>query len=119
MSPPSFIPDHVIVHTPGYRGTPGRYGLTLNGTPLGELVHLGCDQWGWDDAVMGHHWNWNLRGRAMGEWLEQRAHPRFPEALVRRLWPEWEQARKTHGPQTKPALAIAGRIADAIWNTCV
>jgi len=119
VSPPPFIPDHVTVHTPGYRGTPGRYGLTLNGALLGELVHLGCDQWGWDDAVMGHHWNWNLRGRAMGEWLEQRAHPRFPEALVRRLWPEWEQARKTHGPQTKPALAIAGRIADAIWNTYV
>ena len=35
------------------------------------------------------------------------------------MWPEWEQARETHGSQTKPSLAIAGRISDAIWNACV
>jgi len=91
----------------------------VEGRPLGELVDLGNDHWGWDDAVMGRHWNWNNPGRNMGEWLEQRAHRAFPEALVRRLWPSWQKARETHGSQSKPTLEIAGRVSDAIWNACV
>lgn len=119
MTRPSFIPDHVEIANAGYRGMPGRYSLVVNGHALGELVDLGDDYWGWNDAVMGRHWNWNHRGVRMGEWLQQRAHRAFPEATVRRLWASWQQARKTHGPQTKPVLAIAGRVSDAIWNACV
>lgn len=103
-----------LTHGGGYRAEAEPNQVWANGLHVGTLSEGEHGAWGWNDAILGTVWYWNVQTHEIRAFLTIRCRPDFPSEKVQTLFDQWRQEWAEHGRFSEQAERVRERLSKTI-----